>query len=314
MSVIDGDQVGKAVGGRVQTAGTIDLEEDEVDLLLPRLLDPPAQVADLHRVQRAVDLDPDRPDELAQGRVFDRRLAANLVDVGDIGGIFGDGLDESLRAGPLGGQHPALAAFPCRLLVDDLGGLPELIEMLGQHIMRGPVGGADQPEVGVAIEHAQQQVRVAGLAQGEESDRFAQGRVKRLVLGSDRPQGRAAAHDDLGAGDRGQDRIALERLGYVGHGQPCAAQFLGDQAGQVKRAAELTASRRGLAGEELEDQDRALALGLAGVPVDKLARGGPDALDGLVGDRLGDREELAGGGFASRGGLSARNSTRRWKG
>ena len=36
-----GDLVGDAVGGGIESAGAIDLEEEEVDLLLPRLIDSP---------------------------------------------------------------------------------------------------------------------------------------------------------------------------------------------------------------------------------------------------------------------------------
>ncbi len=41
LHVLDaGDRVGDGVGGRVDSARAVDLEEDEVDLLLPGLLDP----------------------------------------------------------------------------------------------------------------------------------------------------------------------------------------------------------------------------------------------------------------------------------
>ena len=46
--------------------------------------------------------------------------------------------------------------------------------------MEGLVGGPDEAEVGVAVEHAQEQVGVAGLAEGEEPDRLAEGRIERL--------------------------------------------------------------------------------------------------------------------------------------
>ena len=54
--------------------------------------------------------------------------------------------------------------------------------------MHALVGRADQPQVGVAVEHPQQEVGVAGLPQGEEPDRLAQGGVERLALGRDRAQ------------------------------------------------------------------------------------------------------------------------------
>ena len=52
--------------------------------------------------------------DLAERRVVDRRLAADLVDMGDLGGVLGDGLAEALLAGPLGRQDAALAALPRR--------------------------------------------------------------------------------------------------------------------------------------------------------------------------------------------------------
>ena len=55
---------------------------------------------------------------LAEGRILDRRLAADLVDVGHLGRVLGDGLAEALVAGPLGGQDAALAPFPGGLLLD----------------------------------------------------------------------------------------------------------------------------------------------------------------------------------------------------
>ena len=74
LHVLDpGDHVGDGVGGCVESPRAIDLEEDEVDLLLPGLLDPADQVRLLDRVERPVDLDPDRLQDLAERRVVGRR-------------------------------------------------------------------------------------------------------------------------------------------------------------------------------------------------------------------------------------------------
>ena len=99
----------------------------------------------------------------------------------------------------------------------------------------------------------------------------------------------------------GRTAITLERLRHVGDGQLGAGQVPGDQARQVVADAELAASRRGVAGEELENQDRARRLLGGRLPIDELPRRCAHPGEGLVGDRLDDLEELAGRGSASAG-------------
>ena len=73
MSLIAGDQVGEAVGDRVDSPGAVDLEEEQVDLLLPRLLDAAGQVRDHHRVER--------PSSLIQaGRIVWPRVGSSTAD------------------------------------------------------------------------------------------------------------------------------------------------------------------------------------------------------------------------------------------
>ena len=142
-------------------------------------------------------------------------------------------------------EHAAQAAVPGGPLLDHLVRLLERGEVLGQDVMHGLVGRADQPEVGVAIEHPQQQVGVAGLADGQEPDLLPiRRRSNGWSFGRDRAQGRRRTHHDLGAGDDGQDGVAPERLRDVGDRQLGAGQFPGDQVGQVVADAELAGARR----------------------------------------------------------------------
>ncbi len=70
-------------------------------------------------------------------------------------GAFGGALAKPFFACPLGGQHAALAPFPGGPIVDDVMLLPEALQMIGEHVVQRLVGGSDQAEVGVAIEHSQ---------------------------------------------------------------------------------------------------------------------------------------------------------------
>ena len=164
--------------------------------------------------------------------------------MGHLGRVLGDGLAEALGAGPPGGQDAALATFPGGLLVSNLIGLAELFEVLGQDVMKRLIGGAHQPQIGIAIEHAQQEVGVTRLAQGQKADRLTKGGIECLVVRGNRAQTGAGSHHDLRAGQGRQDSVPSERLGDVGHGQPGASKLLGNQVGQVERGADPAGSRR----------------------------------------------------------------------
>ena len=67
--------VGQVVADGLDSPGAVDLEEEQILFLLARLLHAARQVRDHDRVERAFELDPGRGGSLAQGWVFDGRLA-----------------------------------------------------------------------------------------------------------------------------------------------------------------------------------------------------------------------------------------------
>ena len=131
----------------------------------------------------ALELDPLRPDRLAQGRILDRRLAADLVDAGELGGALGGSLAEPFLARSARCQHPALAPIPGRVARrSPVVSLPKSFMFSAKHVVHGLVSRVDQAQVGIAVEHPQQEVGIARLAHGQESNRLAQGRVDGLAL------------------------------------------------------------------------------------------------------------------------------------
>jgi hypothetical protein len=103
---------GDVVGRRAQPPLAVDLEEDQVHPFPTSLLDPAAKVRLLDVVEPPLDLDPDRPGFLEQGRVVGDPASRDVIDVGDHAAIIGRELGKPLIAGTLGRENPALAAFP----------------------------------------------------------------------------------------------------------------------------------------------------------------------------------------------------------
>ena len=158
------------------TARAVDLEDSEVGLLLPGLLDPPGQVPTM-----TVSSGPrsgSRPGG-APGRASGRRRPTGRRSgrcCATSAGVSAVRLQKPSSRGPLRREDAAQAAVPGGPLLDHLVRLLERVEVLGQDVMHGLVGRPDQPEVGVAVEHPQEQVGVAGLADGQDADRLAIGR------------------------------------------------------------------------------------------------------------------------------------------
>ena len=170
--------------------------------------------------------------------------------------------------------------------------LRELRDVLGQDVVDLAVGGPDQAEVGVAVEHAEQEVGIAPLADGQEPDHLAVTGLDGLARRGDRPERGPFAHDDLVAGQGGQHGVTREGLGDVGDGLPGAGQLRRDEVLEPVGQVELTGPRRGPAGTDLEDED---GSGFRrGVVPDELLGPVLDPLDHLFRDRLGDREESPG--------------------
>ena len=155
-------------------ARAVDLEDQEVGLLLAGLLDALGQVPDHHRVQRTFEVDPHRAEQLAERRVVDAptgRRSGRCSRTSS--GVSAVRLQKPSSRARCAVEHAAQAAVPGGPFLDHLVRLLERVEVLGQDVMHGLVGRADQPEVGVAIEHSQQQVGVAGLADGQMPDLLA---------------------------------------------------------------------------------------------------------------------------------------------
>ena len=72
-----------------------------------------------------------------------------------------------------GGQHPTLAAFPRGLVIDDLVGLAKRLHIIGQNVVNRFIRRVHKPEVGIAVEHTQEEIGVARLAHRQESYRLA---------------------------------------------------------------------------------------------------------------------------------------------
>ena len=93
-------------------AGTVDLEDEQVLLLLASVFDFSRQERDRNVIEQALELDPVRPDALAQRRVVDRRAAAQLIDARQLGRALGRALAEAFLAGAFGGQDAARHRHP----------------------------------------------------------------------------------------------------------------------------------------------------------------------------------------------------------
>ena len=143
------------------------------------------------RVERPVDPDPDRLDDLAERRVVEpttgRRAGRCCATSAGVSAMRLANPSSRARSAVRTPRRPPSQAGRSSTTWSVLRNSGQV---LGQDVVERLVGRADQPEVGVAVEHAEQQVGLAGLADGQEPDRLAVGRVDGLALGGDRPERR----------------------------------------------------------------------------------------------------------------------------
>ena len=144
-----------AVAGRLGPPRAVDFDDEQVLLLLAGILDFSRQERDGDVVEQPFELDPFRAHALAQSWVVDRRAAAQLVHARQLGRALGGALAEAFLPRSFCRQDAAGAGVPCRAFLGHMMRFLELLHILRKNVMDGPVGRANHPQVGVAVEHAQ---------------------------------------------------------------------------------------------------------------------------------------------------------------